>query len=177
MKKICLIILVTLLLAQSAYAASDKSPFQLTLVIPNKSIFIPIPGGIKDFHREPDFHVLLQNISDKPQALWDERGSRGHYNLTFEMVMDDKRISIERPPVVFKKNIYSNHAWEIKPGEYFIFNIYINNEAGEGNEWNFPKNNIRENKIVKLKAIYRNKLDEQSLPSESEPLDITIYWV
>ena len=185
MRKICLTVMVALLFSQSAYAAVDKSPFKITLVIPEKKIFLPIPGTKPFLNREPDFHVLLQDISDKPQYIWDEHWSPGYRNLSFEMIMDNKRISIEKPEVSWRRN--TPYTVIIEPGEYKIFNVYVSSYT-----WNFPKpEGVPKPKIVKLKAIYRNESRNEHFlfssdiakgkniwagQTESDPLDVTVMW-
>ena len=186
MKKICLFFLATLLLAQSAYAEVGKCPFKITLVTPDKRIFFPIPGSKPFFNREPDFHVLLQNISDKPQYVLDEHMSPGYRNLAFEMIIDDKIISIEKPEVQWDRN--NPHTVTIEPGEYKIFNVYVSSYT-----WDLPKPGaVPEPKVVKLKAIYRNEPGCERFLStwdsakgkniwvgetESDPLNVTISWL
>ena len=180
MKKIYLIIIVGLLLSQPIYAATEKSPLKITLVVPE--LLEHAQRSIsKNFNNKPEFHVLVQNISDKPQNIWAEDCSWGYENLAFEMVMDGQSVVINKGPIDLAKNFPK--YWTLLSGEYFVFDIYISSSR-----WDFPK--IKEaSKTVKLKAIYKNTSSDASVPDvlhfkgkgfwvgqiESEALDVVIY--
>ncbi|MDD5681381.1 MAG: hypothetical protein PHI59_09110 [Candidatus Omnitrophica bacterium] len=67
MKKIYLVIIAGLLFSQLAYAAADKPPFEVTLVIPEL-----LEHAQRSISENSEFHVLLKNISGKPQKIWSE---------------------------------------------------------------------------------------------------------
>ncbi len=185
-KKKVIFFLISVILLISfviAYAEDRESPFEITLVIPQRLEHRQRQIS-KSFTNKPEFHVLLKNISDEPQTLWNESCSWGYSNLSFEMVLDGRKIVIEKNPVIEWEKDFPDY-WTLLPDEYYVFDIYITSDI-----WNFPK--IEEaSKVVQLKAIYENtsssriihfkdkpdkKLDNfWTGQIESDPLEIVIY--
>ncbi|MDD5584794.1 MAG: hypothetical protein PHV55_07045 [Candidatus Omnitrophica bacterium] len=178
MKKIILAVLICSSFFVPLYAQDNGSPFELTLVVPARLDLGKRPIS-KSLNNKPELHVILKNISDKPQKIWSESYSWGYENLSFEMILDGKRVLIEKKPREWEKNFPD--YWTILSGEYFVFDVSLTSE-----EWNFPS--IEEaSKIAELKAVYRNTSNSFKTGTEgnyegfwtgrieSEPLEVTLY--
>lgn len=157
-KIIRLFILSILLLSflSFSYAAEqDKTPFELIIALSQSGLSGEriICAKCKN-DKVPNFHILLKNISDKPQKIWAETCSWGYNNLSFELLVNDSNIIIKKVPISWYRNVPVYLI--LNPNEYTVFDIYITS-----NEWeNFPKINSRT--AARLKAIYEVKENEES---------------
>lgn len=73
--------------------------------------------------RKPSFHVVLKNVSDTTQRIWEEWNSWGYYNLSFELTeKEGKTVQVLKEPQVWTKNFPSCET--LLPGEMRIFDIW-----------------------------------------------------
>ena len=109
-----------------------------------------------DFH----FHVIVINISNKTQRLWEPGNSWGEDNLSFEIADDKGNIldELKRKPQVWKKNA-PNYS-EIEPGEHYIIDVFLKREW----ELSFLEKINESNFLLKLRAIY--KIEEDNFSKE-----------
>lgn len=115
MKKMIVLSIVLLnvfLLSSFSSAENKKSPFEL---------IITTNGPIRKWEKE-HFHVLLKNISNEPQKIWDPGCPAGFYSLSFEIVgLNAEKKNFSRslvPP--------GNVGWSvtiIPAGAYYVFDI------------------------------------------------------
>ncbi|MFA6281915.1 MAG: hypothetical protein WCY05_05385 [Candidatus Omnitrophota bacterium] len=157
------------------FAQSPDKEMTLTLVIPQAHNFSE-RQIYKRFDNKPNFHVLLKNISNKSERIWQEICSSGYENLYFELEVNGKKILIQKSPKDWSKN-YPDYL-TINPGEYIVFDVYITTDEWGG----LPK--VTEKTPVKIKAIYETKeiplknsksYNVWSGKIESQTLDVSIY--
>ena len=98
--------------------------------------------------QKPDeFYVVLTNISDKPQPIWESWNSWGYQTISFEFILgDDQRFLVSKRPQEFTKNFPS--IFIVPPGDHYVYLIRLD---GEWNITGIPKST--EMPVV-LKAIY-----------------------
>src|SRR5262250_378073 len=71
--------------SESAVAV-QHTPFSLAVVPTNSSGGV---GGIAMAERKPnEFYVVLTNISEQPQAVFEQRNSWGYFTVSFEFTTD-----------------------------------------------------------------------------------------
>jgi len=144
MKKILLLVVAYLGGWVSAYAA-DK-PFNV-LIIPEKrserDSYISWGSG-----SVPAFFVLLTNLTDKPQPVFERWNSWGYQTIAFEMILSDgQKANLAVKERVFTKNAPS--VYVIPPHGHQVFPITL------GDEW-LGKPNLGPAGTTKvmLKAVY-----------------------
>ena len=76
--------------------------------------------GITMAEKNPDdFYLVLTNISEQSQKVWEDRNSWGYYAISFEMTTaDGKKFAITRRPIEFTKNAPSTFL--VEPGEHQV---------------------------------------------------------
>lgn len=99
-------------------------------------------------HDSRDFYVVLRNIGDKPQAIWDDWNSWGYQAVSFEITTPDGHTShITKREQGFGKNGPSRFV--IQPGESKVFCVRFDED------WNVqPTIQKADNTPVTLRAIY-----------------------
>jgi hypothetical protein len=126
--------IVGILYAQNLYAQSTD--LKISIVIPN--------GDAKDaaeyqnhqinLSRSTDhFHVLITNISQKPQRIWEGWNSWGWYNLSFEVTDSSGGLLYKLEHKKRKWTVNFPSIVSINPGEQFIIDVYLNKE-----DWLLP---------------------------------------
>jgi hypothetical protein len=143
------------------------------------SIAIPTRDGARRIAvgtAKPHLHVLVRNIVDTAQRIWDETFSLGYYALFFEIVGDDGAISTIRKKVrEFTRNIPS--SWTLEPGESFVFDVYL----GDRSLWEGVPLPGPSCKTVRLRAVYEVTPDAESqrlrvwtgrVASKTEPVKV-----
>src|SRR5262249_14768882 len=125
------------------------------------AIAIPKHGDERAIElRDPSahFHVVLTNVSDKPQNVWREWCSWRYFNLTFEITDEHGKKTIAK-----KRN---NNGWPrncpdwvtLEPGETMVIDV----EADNKKDWEgfpFPEDGKQ---TVTMRAVYEVQPDKQS---------------
>ena len=125
--------------------ATPKAPFVLSIV-PTRST--SDSGVITIASQKPDeFYVVLTNISNESQSVWETWNSWGSQTISFEFKFgNNPPILVARGPEEFTKNIPSTFL--IPPGEHKVYPIRLD-------KWwdvrSIPKSTET---LVGLKAIY-----------------------
>jgi hypothetical protein len=176
MKKILICLLLSILLLPSSsylYANENTSPFSLSIVIP------PSYDGSRQVSVEnkfSEFHVLLKNISGKPQRIWREWCSWGRHNLSFELTIEGEKMLITKTVISYLKNYPDDEV--IDPNEFVVFDVFI----ASGGWLNLPKIKEGQNRLMgELKAIYEiapeaeaKELGVWTGKIESAPVKVTV---
>jgi hypothetical protein len=164
-------------LAAPAFTAGDAPKPELTV-----SIAAPENHGSRSIIiNQPDshFHVVVTNVSDKPQKLWREWCSWGYYDLSFKCInsLGEESVVVKQPRE-WTKN-YPD--WQsIPPGESLVIDVY------PSRDWkDFPLPAKGKEIKVRLQAVYEIKPDEQTKKEgvwtgkvESQMQEYTIYnWL
>ena len=160
---LCFILFLTISLVNYSNAAEQS--FELTLVMPRDLYHRPKLIYLAPKRNRPSFHVLLRNISKNPQTLVGSTCSATGFpnKLFFKITIDGKELKIvENDP--FECFGTFPVFWTIYPKEYFVFDIYFNNE-----EWtsDLPDLRMLASKTAKIKAIFRSSGDIYTFPADS----------
>ena len=134
------------LLAVTTQADEPKVPFTLT-VVPSRSG--ADERNISTAEKQPPvFYVVLTNVSDHPQPVWETRCSWGYQTISFEIILPDgKRLSVTQKPKIFTVNPLA--VFVVPAGEQQVYPIQLNVD------WeNCPLAVTRVGVPVTLKAIY-----------------------
>ncbi len=71
-----------------------------------------------------DFYLVLTNLSNEPQPIWESWNSWGYRAISFELATNDgKKYIISRGPEVFTVNFPSTFL--VAPGEYQVYAIHL----------------------------------------------------
>jgi len=145
---VCVIVALVMVCSAGVEAGSSAkdAPFSVS-VVPSES---GREGGYITMARTQSrpFYVVLTNVSEQPQAIWNWWNSWGYYAITFELTTDDhKHFIISKRPTGFTKNTPTTF-W-VQPNEHEVFVIRLNDE------WQalpaFPR---RDSTHVSIKAVY-----------------------
>jgi hypothetical protein len=145
----------TLLLLGVAGAGSPigDTALAVSLAIPSREGTPRVSVGSPTRH----FHVIVRNIGETPQRIWDETFSWGYEALSFEVVGDDGSVSvIRKKKTVFIRNVPA--SWVVDPGESFVFDVYLGNRK----IWDGVPSPGPSCKTVRLRAVYAVLPDEES---------------
>jgi hypothetical protein len=116
------------------------------------SIAVPLVDGVRPIIATgpaSHFHVVLENLSQKPVRIWRAGNSRSHAALHFELTdTAGKTRAIRRRAVPFLQNA---PVWqELSPGDMLVIDVYF-----AGDEWEaFPLPAKGKQATIKLRAIY-----------------------
>ncbi|SRR6266576_4746199 len=127
--------------------AVQHTPFSLAVVSTSSSGAV---GGVTMAEHKPDeFYVVLTNISEQPQAVFEQWNSWGYFAISFEFTTDDGRKTtvFRKRTVVFTKNNPSTFA--VAPGEHQVFPVRLD-------KWWEAQPALRraDEMPVKVKAMY-----------------------
>jgi len=120
------------------------------------SIAIPLSGAYSEraisyYGKEPKFHVLVTNISDRPQRIWEDWNSWGYYMLSFEITAPNGKVwHIEKGPHAWKRNFPS--WWTLPPHESQVLEVYF----ADSKTWSltpFPRP-LEDPETYTLRAIF-----------------------
>jgi len=125
----------------------QQTPFSLAVVPTSSSGGV---GGIAMAERKPDeFYVVLTNISQQSQAVFEQWNSWGYFTVSFEFTTDEgsKSTVFRKRTVVFTKNNPSTFV--VAPREHLVFPIRLD-------KWWEAQPTLRkaDEMPVKVKAIY-----------------------
>jgi hypothetical protein len=124
---------------------TQKTPFAISIVPTRSASNSRIITIAKE--KPHEFYVVLTNISNEPQAVWETWNSWGSRTISFEFMFgDNPPILVTRGPEGFTKNFPSTFL--IPPGEHKVYPIRLDkwwNTAGIPKSTEAP---------IRLKAIY-----------------------
>jgi hypothetical protein len=132
--------------AQLSANDSAKALFSLAIV---PEVSSSEGGSIAMANYKPrDFYVVLTNISQEPQAVWEYWNSWGYQTISFEFATaDGKKGRILKRDAIFTVNFPSTFV--VKPGEHQVFVIHLDKwwQANPA----LPKADVMP---ITLKAVY-----------------------
>jgi len=135
-------------------AVAEKSPISISVAIPTSR---DGERAVTDYGHDAHFHVVIANVSNKPQRIWQEWCSWGYFGLRFEFTDEKgKKWFAEKKPRDWIKN-YPDW-WTLAPYESLVLNVYF----GDSEIWQgfpFPE---RMSQIVTMRAILEFKADDDS---------------
>ena len=138
--------LLYFILAATMHADEPKAPFTLSIV-PSRSN--TEAHSISTASKQPDvFYVVLTNVSDRPQPIWETWCSWGYQTVSFEIVLPDGRnLSLAKKAQTFTRNFPATFI--IPAGEHQIYPIRLDTE------WDhLPAFATPGDTAVTLKAVY-----------------------
>ena len=126
----CTVLALSLfILAATMRADGPKTPFTLSVVScrSNES-----GRSVSTAEKQPDvFYVVLTNISDRPQPVWETWNSWGYQTVFFEVVLPNgKHLSITKKAQDFTKNFPS--VFVIPPGGQQVYPVRLDAEWDQG---------------------------------------------
>lgn len=125
--------------------ATPDTPFELAVVPTRSSSDARIIT--RALEKPHEFYVVLTNVSNKPQAVWEAWNSWGARTISFQFkIGDNAPILITRGPEIFTRNFPSTFL--IPPGEHQVYPIRLD-KWWDGSA--LPKSTEIQ---VSLKAIY-----------------------
>jgi hypothetical protein len=144
--KIRLLSLLVLTLLGIIRAADAKAPFTLDIVPSTSSVDA---RGITMAVKQPRvFYVVLTNVSNEPQAVWEYWNSWGYRTLSFKFTMSDgQRVVVSRQPETFTRNFPATFL--IPPGEHQVYVIRLDKAWDTGSKFS----RLIETTVM-VKAIY-----------------------
>ncbi|MFZ0819836.1 MAG: hypothetical protein WAM91_07190 [Candidatus Acidiferrales bacterium] len=145
MKRIIFSILVFTLVGIPRTDA-PKAPFSLS-VVPTRND--ETKSSISMARKTPDeFFVVLTNVTQETQAIWETWNSWGYQAISFELTTSDgKKVVVSVKPQDFTVNFPSRFL--IKPGEHQVFAIRLDDK------WETRPSLAKKNEMpITLKAIY-----------------------
>ena len=124
---------------------TQKTPFTVSIVPTTSSSDSRV---ITIALQKPDeFYVVLTNISNEPQAVWEYWNSWGYQTISFEFTLGNNRpILVAKRPQGFTINFPSTFL--IPPGEHKVYAIRLDKDWDIGS---IPKS---KEMPVSLKAVY-----------------------
>jgi len=118
MAKAILQILIALIALSLAHAADS---------VLSVSVAVPTGGGDRWLllhQKGAHFHVIVSNISDRPQRVWKEWCSWGYYSLTFEITDGaGKSWTVKKKNREWTKNFPD--WWSLEPRENLVLDVYF----------------------------------------------------
>lgn len=150
----CLLLAVILGLAGMFTAHAREVPPALPSPL-RVSVAIPVHRGNRVLSLGPNtrLHVVVTNMSNKPQRLWREWCSWGYYNLSFELKdAQGKMTALKKRVRGWSKN-YPDW-FELPAGEHYVIEVQLT-----GADWELPAKGALPPKWT-LRAVYQNAPDE-----------------
>ena len=114
----CVAIVFVVWAGRSEAVQDDVSALQLEICIPTCNQRYP---GKRVAYRNDDFHVIVTNRSNKPQRIWQDSNSWGHYALTFHVTASGKTTTATKTTVFWRGN--SRTWWVLEPGEKLVYKV------------------------------------------------------
>jgi hypothetical protein len=154
--------------------AVQHIPFSLAVVPTSSSGGV---GGITMAEHKPnEFYVVFTNISEQPQAVFEQWNSWGYFAISFEFTTDEGRNTtiFRKRTVAFTKNNPSTFA--VAAGEHQVFPVRLD-------KWWHTQPALRKSDEmpVKVKAIYEVSATPESAKQgvwtgrvESKTYDFTL---
>lgn len=126
--------------------AQDKPPAPTA---PFLLAVVPSRTGITMAQNNPDeFYVVLTNISEESQAVWQDWNSWGYQNISFELTTSDgRKVIVSRRQEAFTRNFPSRFL--IEPGEHQVYAVRLDKR------WETHPSLPKPNEMpITLRAIY-----------------------
>jgi hypothetical protein len=153
-------------LAPSVFGAPTNSEISVSIAVPCSSSTIATLTKNSDTNEtrvlsaswSNHFDVLLRNVSDKPQNIWEDDNSWGYDALTFELKDETgKTWAVRKSFVAFHANAPA--FWTLKPNDTLVIDVYFaNDQKSDWQKWKgFPRN-----QTVSMRAILENHDDGAS---------------
>lgn len=87
-------------------------------------IAVPEGGSVSVRDDRSHFHVIIENISDRPQKIIDEPSSWGYSTLSFGYATSDgQKLKMQKLPREWSKNFLS--LTTLQPGEMMVRDVYL----------------------------------------------------
>ena len=114
---------------------------------------VEVPKRVLHHGHDTHFHVVVSNVSDKPQRIWDEQWSEGYSALSFEVTDNSgKTWVIKKKERSWTENAFS--IWTLEPHESLVLDVNFT----DSNTWeDFPHS-----QTVTMRAIFDVMTDGQS---------------
>lgn len=137
-----------------ANATAEDSPIAVSIAVPlseNGERIIKYPERI------PHFHVIVSNVSDKPQRIFQEWNLWGYHGLSFEITdMHGKKWVAKKKPTRFNMNF--PEFWTLDPHQSMVMEVFFADlDTWEG--FPLPESGSQ---TVTMRAIFAFKPDDES---------------
>jgi hypothetical protein len=145
-------------LALPTFSAPTNSAVSVSIALPYARNRLAAFGASADTNDtrvlcrswDTSFCVVLRNISDKPQNLWQEENSWGYHALHFELKEDSGRTWVAKK---VDAGFYQNGPmfWTLKPKEPLVMKVSLDDrQVSDWQKWKgFPHR-----QTVSVRAVY-----------------------
>jgi len=152
--------------ALPAFSATTNSELSVSIAVPYAPNRLAAFGKHSDTNDtrvlcrswDKNFHVVLRNVSNKSQNIWQDSNSWGYDALTFE-VMDEsgKKWVTKKILASFDQN--GPMFWTLKPNESLVIDVsFADDQKSDWQKWKgFPHN-----QTVSMQAIFEIRKDAWS---------------
>ena len=108
-------------------------------------------------YRDPHFHVIISNTSDKPQRIWREWCSWGYYGLSFEFTdATGKTWIAKKKPRDWTRNLPD--FWTVGARESLVLDVHF----ADAKTWDgFPQPQGASQPFT-MRAVFEFKPDDKS---------------
>lgn len=134
-------------------ALAADSPIEISIAVPQRGN----DRVLEYYGSNPHFHVIVSNVSDKPQRIWREWCSWGYDGLSFEFTdAAGKTWIATKKPGEWTKNFPD--FWTIPPNESLVLEVFF----ADADVWEgFPRpQGVSE--AFTMRAIFEFQPDDQS---------------
>ena len=170
MKTFLALLLVGLTLP--AFSATTNSEISVSIAVPYAGNILasfrkvgewakhPYPDDTRVLCRSWDknFHIVLRNVSDKPQNIWQDWVSWGYFALSFELKDESGKTWVAKK-ILAAFNQNGPMFWTLKPNEYLVIDVCLaDDQKSDWQKWKgFPHN-----QAVSMRAIFEIQEDGES---------------
>jgi len=136
----------------ASVSAADP-PIAVSIAVPHRGTERVLEAS----GRNPHFHVIVSNVSDKPQRIWREWCSWGYYGLSFELTDSTGKTRIaKKKPRDWTKN-YPDF-WTIAAHESLVIDVnFADTDTWEG----FPRPQSVSQAYL-MRAVLEFRADDES---------------
>lgn len=164
MKTLLALLLVGL--ALPAFSATTNSEISVSIAVPYAPNRLAAFGKHADTNDtrvlcrswDKNFHVVVRNISDKPQNVWQDWVSWGYDALSFEFMDESgKKWVAKKIPAAFDQN--GPIFWTLKPNETLVIDVcFADDQKSDWQKWKgFPHK-----QTVSMRAVFEIQEDPWS---------------
>jgi len=152
------VLLLSLLLTVPRIATSvpgADSPIAVSIAVPHHGTERVVGSG--SYGRDPHFHVIVSNLSDRPQRIWREWCSWGYYALSFELSDENgKTWTVKKKPRDWTMN--NPDYWTVEPHECLVLDVHF----ADTNIWEgFPRPS-GVSQAFTMRAVFEIRPDKES---------------
>lgn len=124
---------------------AGQALLKLRIAVPERNAMVA-----QDEHSH--FHVVIENVSDRPQQIYDEWNSWGYFNLHFEFwTPDGERKMMKKLGKSWFNNVPTSTT--LQPGEVTVWDVYPNDTI-----WTAVPLPERHHEVkVRIRAIFEQK--------------------